>query len=578
MTENKSGVFGIDLGTTYSSIAYIDQSGKPIVVRSAVQGGDTTPSVVLFESEANTVVGATAKESAELYPDQVVSLVKREIGNSDFSREFFGQVYSAPAISAFILKALVQDAEMETGRKVDKVVITVPAYFGTLEKAATRQAGEIAGLDVVGIVSEPLAAAIAYGVATEPGERNLLVYDLGGGTFDVTVIRLTDDSIDNVAVRGDHKLGGADWDAVLFEHLAQRAMEQLGNDSLLEDAHFVQELWGKTEELKKHLSQSESRPVLVRAEGGTAKVTVTRSEFESRTAHLVQATVDITQKVLADAERESPGITAKIDDVLLVGGSSLMPAIAAALQREFGWNPTLSDPHLAVAKGAALYAAGAMTRRTADECGPQKREDVDGDFVDISKADTPTEAEMEAAAEEVAAQVGVDSQILLSIAKKASIRNRLPMAIGIETVDETMPGWREMNPVPTCVSHAISAQAKLPYDAAALGEVFTAGTVSDRQEVIRIAIYEQASPEPSRDISSNRYLAAGEITGLASYNLPAGSPIQIYFYVSNEGHVTLRAVESTSGKELEVKARIALLSEAELEKAKATFNGITVGM
>lgn len=578
MTESKSGVFGIDLGTTYSAIAYIDGSGKPIVVHSALQGSDTTPSVVLFESETNTVVGSTAKESAELYPKQVVSLVKREMGNTDFSREFFGNTYSAPAISAFILKALAKDAEMETGRKVDKVVITVPAYFGTLEKAATRQAGEIAGLDVVGIVPEPVAAAIAYGVATEPGERNLLVYDLGGGTFDVTVIRLTDDSVDTVAVKGDNKLGGADWDEVLFEHLSQSATAQLGNDSILEDAHFVQELWKQAEELKKRLSQSESRPVLLRAEGGTAKVTVTRAEFEERTAHLVQATVDITRKALEEAENESPGISSKIDDVILVGGSSLMPVIAATLQREFGWSPKLSDPHLAVAKGAALYAAGALVRELVDKNSASQRAEANESGTATSAGDPPTEAELEAAAEEVAAQVGIDADRLLGIAKKASTRNRLPMAIGVELADETVPGWRELNPVPTYVAHRISAQAELPYDAAALGEVFTAGTIADRQEVIRIAIYEQASPEPSRELSSNRYLSAGEITGLSSYNLPAGSPIQLYFHVSDEGHVTLRAVEPTSGKDLEVKARIALLSEAEVEQAKATFNGITVSM
>ena len=578
MTESKSGVFGIDLGTTYSAIAYIDESGKPIVVHSALQGSDTTPSVVLFESETNTVVGSTAKESAELYPDQVVSLVKREMGNADYAREFFGKSYSAPAISAFILKALAQDAEMETGRKVDKVVITVPAYFGTLQKAATRQAGEIAGLDVVGIVPEPVAAAIAYGMATEPGERNLLVYDLGGGTFDVTVIKLTDDSVDTVAVKGDHKLGGADWDAVLFEHLSQSATEQLGSDAILEDAHFVQDLWKQAEEVKKRLSQSESRPVLLRAEGGTAKVTVTRAEFEERTAHLVQATVDITRKALEEAENESPGISSNIDDVILVGGSSLMPVIAATLQREFGWSPKLSDPHLAVAKGAALYAAGALVRELVDQNSASKRAAPEDSDIAISAGDPPTDAEVEAAAEEVAAQVGIDADRLLGIAKKASTRNRLPMAIGVELADETVPGWREMNPVPTYVAHRISAQAELPYDDAALGEVFTAGTIADRQEVIRIAIYEQASPEPSGELSSNRYLSAGEITGLSSYNLPAGSPIHLYFHVTDEGHVTLRAVEPTSGKDLEVKARIALLSEAEVEQAKETFSGITVSV
>lgn len=576
MTE-KQGIFGIDLGTTYSAIAFIDDTGKPVVVHSALQGSDTTPSVVFFESDSNTVVGATAKESAELFPDQVVSLVKREMDNVDYSRTYFDQSYSAPAISAFILKALAQDAEMETGRKVEKVVITVPAYFGTVQKAATRQAGEIAGLDVIGIVPEPVAAAIAYGVATEPGERKLLVYDLGGGTFDVTIIALSDDSVETIAVDGDHKLGGADWDAVLFDYLAQSAIEQLGDEAILDDAHFVQDLWLQAEDVKKKLTQSETRPVLLRADGGTAKVTVTRAEFERRTAHLVQATVDITIRALQKADAVSPGISSMIDDVILVGGSSLMPVVARTLQAEFGWTPKLSDPHLAVAKGAALYAAGALVRELVDEKAASANA-ASGD-APVEGDNPPTsDADVEAAAEELALQVGIDADRLLGIAKKASTQNRLPRAIGVELVDETIDGWRDQNPVPTYVEHRVAAQAQLPYDAAELGEVFVAATTVDRQDVVRLALWEQSSPEPSGSLSANRFLEAGEITGLSPYSLSAGSPIELYFAISGEGHVTLRAVEPTSGRDLEVKARIALLSEAEVAQAKAAVSGISVSM
>jgi len=571
MADNKEGVFGIDLGTTYSAIAYIDESGKPAVVHSALQGTDTTPSVVQFESDSNIVVGMTAKESAVIYPDQVVSLVKRQMGNADYVREFFGKSYSAPAISALILSALAQDAKMETGRSVDKVVITVPAYFGTLQRAATRQAGEIAGLTVLEVVPEPVAAAISYGLATEPGERTILVYDLGGGTFDVTIIKFTDDAVVTVVTDGDHNLGGADWDEVLFEHLSRSAVEQIGSEDILEDPHFVQDLWKQAEDVKKRLSQSESRVVLLRADGGTAKVTVTRAEFEQLSAHLVQNTVTITKRALETAEAEFPGITGEISDVILVGGSSLMPVISETLRKEFGWSPKLSDPHLAVAKGAALFAAGALVRRLAgdDETGVSE-----GDAP--STTTPPSEEELEKAAETVSEQLGVNADRLLGIAKKSATRNRLPKAIGVELVNESVPGWREIVPTPTHIVHQVPAQAELPYDPIALGKVFVAGTVVENQDVVRLAIWEQDSPAPSDALASNRFLEAGEITGLAAYNLPAGSDIELYFFVSNDGDITLRASEPKSGKNLEVKARIALLSDQEVAEAKAVFNGLTV--
>jgi molecular chaperone DnaK len=571
MAGDEQGVFGIDLGTTYSAIAYIDQSGKPVVAHSAVQGTDITPSVVQFESESNIVVGETAKSAAQISPDQVVSLVKRQMGNADWGREFFGNRYSAPAVSALILSALAQDAEMETGRKVDKVVITVPAYFGTLERAATRQAGEIAGLTVLEVIPEPVAAAISYGLATEPGERTILVFDLGGGTFDVTIIKFTEDAVVTVVTDGDNNLGGADWDEMLFEYLSQSAVEQIGNEDILEDPYFVQDLWGHAEDVKKRLSQSESRDVLLRATGGVAKVTVTRAEFQKKTRHLLEKAVTITKRALATAEAESPGVTAEISDVILVGGSSLMPAVSETLRAEFGWQPKLSDPHLAVAKGAALFAAGALVRELAWEDAASATSG-DPDAADI----TPTEAQLEKAAEALSDEIGVDADRLLGIAKKSTTRNRLPKAIGIELIDDSLPGWRDQSPVPTHIVHQVPAQAELPYDPIALGESFTAATVAPNQDAVRISLWEQSSPEPGSALASNRYLESGVIDGLGEYNLPQGSPIELYFFVSNDGDISLKATEPKSGKNLEVKARIALLTETEIAEAKTVFNGLTV--
>lgn len=567
MNDDAAGVFGIDLGTTYSAIACIDEFGKPVVIANAMEGTDTTPSVVHFESASNIVVGQTAKETAKLDAEHVVSMVKREMGHADWSREFHDNRYTAPAVSALILSALVKDAAMTTGRTVDQVVITAPAYFGTLERAATRQAGEIAGLTVLEIIPEPVAAAIAYGLATEPGERTILVYDLGGGTFDITLIRFMEDAVVSIVTDGDHDLGGADWDAVLFEHLVDTASTQVGSDDMRDDPHLMQEVWGQAEELKKRLSQSESRPVVVHTGGDSAKVTVARGEFEQMTAHLVQKTVDITRRALATAEAAEPGVTARIDDVILVGGSSLMPVIARTLRSEFGWVPKLSDPHLAVAKGAALYAAGALVRSLA------WGDDADGGrAVDTEAA----EQQLEQAAETIGEQIGVDPVRLLGIAQRSTTRNRLPKAIGVEFLDTSVTGWESMATLPTHVVHQVPAQTELPYDAQALGRMTPAATIVDGQDVVKVAVWEQASPEPGESLESNRPLASGEITQLAQYRLPKGSPIELYFSISNDGEISLQALEPTSGKRLEVKARIALLSEEEVAEAKAVFSGLTV--
>ena len=184
--SEQQGIYGIDLGTTYSVVAYIDETGRPAVVRNT-DGEDTTPSVVYFETADNTVVGKTAKEAAGFRPEDVVSLIKREMGNKDYSRTFYGQELSPSGISGIILAALAKSAEEETHRPVSQAVITVPAYFGLLEKDATKKAGEIAGLEVIGIVPEPVAAALAYGVTGSAGGSTFLVYDLGGGTFDITL-------------------------------------------------------------------------------------------------------------------------------------------------------------------------------------------------------------------------------------------------------------------------------------------------------------------------------------------------------------------------------------------------------
>lgn len=566
--SDQLGIFGIDLGTTYSAIAYVDESGRPVMASNIQEGSDTTPSVVHFETASNTVVGQVAKESARLAPGEVVSLVKRHMGDPEWSRTFHGKSYAAPAVSAHILKALAQDAEVASGRRVDSVVITVPAYFGSLETAATRQAGEIAGLNVIGIVPEPVAAAIAYGMATEPGEKNLLLFDLGGGTFDVTIIALTETSIDTVAVEGDHQLGGADWDEALFEHLLERASEELEDPDLADDPEFVQDLWTKTEELKKKLSQVESRPVILSSgSGASTKIVVTRDEFEALTAHRMQQAIDKTRRALELAEAERPGITSELDEVLLVGGSTLMPQVARRLREEFGWEPKLMDPHLAVAKGAALYAAGALVRSLAENARESSGEEARPDV---------SPEEIEQIVEQVSQDTGIAADRLAGLVEKATTQNRLAMAIGVALVDTDVPGWESMAAPPKKVHHLVPAQAVLPYDAEALGEGFTASTVAEHQHSILIELYEQASPAPSPHLGSNRKLKDGEITDLSAFLLPKSSPIDIFVNVTNEGHVSVDAREPRSGHNVVVRAQIQPLDDAEVEAARTAMAAMTV--
>ena len=350
-------IFGIDLGSTYSVIACLDEAGNPVVLRNT-DGDDTTPSVVYFETADNTVVGKTAKDAAGFRPDEVVSLIKRKMGNKDYSRAFYGREFFPSGISGIILAALAQSAEEETGRTVKQVVITVPAFFGPLEKDATRKAGEIAGLEVTAIIPEPVAAVLAHRRAGSRHGATYLVYDLGGATFDVTLVRMTGTTAEVLTVDGARSLGGADWDAQLFEFLMDQTIEQAGDESICDDEASLHELLRLAEMAKQALTKAESKKVNHRLAGGMAtSIRVTRTQFEEMTSDLLEATITITNRMLAKAEQRFPGIRAQISELLLVGGSTKMPAVAERVRREYPWEPQMADPDLAVAKGAALYTA-----------------------------------------------------------------------------------------------------------------------------------------------------------------------------------------------------------------------------
>ena len=346
--------YGIDLGTTYSCIAYVDGTGRPVVLKSAV-GEDTTPSAVYFESPDNVVVGRQAKDSAVLAPHLVVELVKRQMGE-DVHYSFHGQDHTPESISALILRELAHAAQQQTGEEVRDVVITVPAYFGLLEREATRKAGQIAGLNVLDVLAEPVAAALNYQALDHqaPSEvRHIFIYDLGGGTFDTTVIRIDGDDIQVICTDGNHHLGGADWDSTIIDYLLRGFTEQYPQLDPGGDEQFMQDLATSAEQLKKALSATRARKHNVRFDGSVVQLELTREHLDELTSELLERTMEITERTIATAREK--GVDG-FDDVLLVGGMTITPAIAQTLKERFGLDARLQDPHLAVAKGAALFA------------------------------------------------------------------------------------------------------------------------------------------------------------------------------------------------------------------------------
>jgi molecular chaperone DnaK (HSP70) len=552
VTDNQ-GIFGIDLGTTYSVVGYLDESGRPSVTRNS-DGSDTTPSVVYFESSTNVVVGQTAKTAAQGDPDNVVALIKREMGNKDYRRTFHGTEHTAPSISGIILGSLARDAEADTGRRVERAVITVPAYFGLLERDATRKAGEIAGLEVIGIVPEPVAAALHYGITGSADGSTILVYDLGGGTFDVSLMRMTEDRIEVLATGGDHHLGGADWDEKLLTHLVDEVVAQLGDDAIRDDEGLLQTLRLLAEKTKRDLSAIETKKVVIREAGKPAEVTVTRARFEELTAALLEDTVRITRRTLQAAEEASPGITRAIDEVLLVGGASRMPAVPEILRKEFGWEPKLADPDLAVAKGAALYAAGRAVKIWEAEHGDESPGgNATGDAVAA-----------------VSAATGIASDRLETIAARETV-NVIPKAIGVKLVDSSLPAWQDDDRA-LYVEHLVEANTQLPYDA----ETFHAATVADNQESVAIELWEQAGAVKSRELRENHAVDQGSnlIEGIPP--LPAGSPIDIDLRVDNEGTVSVHATEPVSGRDLRFSVRISIMSAEQVAQAKQVQRGLTI--
>src|SRR3954463_7532972 len=315
-------VVGIDLGTTFCALAHIDPYGKPQIIPNT-ESERLTPSVILFDGAA-VIVGTLAKNNAVAEAERIVDFVKREMGKpkEQFHREFGDKTYSAEELSALILTKLKGDAEKYLKEPVTDAVITVPAYFNDAERTATITAGQLAGLNVLQIINEPTAAAVAYGLDKLDEDQTVFVFDLGGGTFDVTIMRIEGHGIQMLATNGDHRLGGKDWDDGIVNYVAEEFDRAHGENPLL-DLQSYQDLQSRALAAKIQLSTRPRTAIVHSHNGQSVKVELTREDFERRTQHLVERCKTLCEIVLDESQLKWEDI----DNVLLVGGMTRVPTV-----------------------------------------------------------------------------------------------------------------------------------------------------------------------------------------------------------------------------------------------------------
>ena len=358
-------IIGIDLGTTNSAVAVME-GGSPVIIPNS-EGNRTTPSVVAFTKDGERLVGETAKRQAITNPDRTIASIKREMGSDYKTAEIDGKKYSPEEISAMILQKLKSDAEKYLNDTVTNAVITVPAYFTDAQRQATKDAGKIAGLTVDRIINEPTAASLAYGLDKEHDQSKIMVYDLGGGTFDVSILEVGDGVFEVLSTRGNNKLGGDDFDNKLVDYLASEFRKENGVD-LTKDLTAMQRLKDAAEKAKKELSSTMTTnvnlPFITAVDGQPVHldISITRAKFDELTKDLVDATKKPVEDALSDAGLKS----ADIDKVLLVGGSTRIPAVQDLVKNLVGKEPQRDiNPDESVALGAAIQG-GVLTGEVKD--------------------------------------------------------------------------------------------------------------------------------------------------------------------------------------------------------------------
>lgn len=529
MTQ-KSKIVGIDLGTTFSAITHINEDTNKAEIIPSPDQDRITPSVVLFEDENNVIVGKIANQNAVAEPAKVVEFVKRQMGkpkedkidkegNIEAKAWFFensGKRYSAQEISAYILKKLKNDAEERLGTSITDAVITCPAYFGDPERAATKEAGIIAGFNVLAVIDEPVAAALAYGLDKLGKDQRVFVFDLGGGTFDVVILEIQGGKIREIAVNGDHLLGGKDWDDEIIKYVAECFKEKYGS-SPLDDLVSYQDLQLKAIRAKEELSKREKTKVICAHAGNSLPVELTKNKFEELTTPLVDKCRTLCEKVLTEAKMAWKDI----DTVLLVGGSTRMPIIKKMVADVSGKTPSEDlNPDECVALGAAWQGAilGVQSGEVTGEVAKKLR--------------------------------GVSVQ-------KVSSHNLGVIALWSEKKERNFLMIPKFTP--------------LPYE-----KTDTFQTERDNQDSVLIRIMEGGIMDDEGTCDPLDCTKIGE-TILNIPPHPAGSPIEVTYRYNDNGMLEVHAKDVLSGRE--IKSNIEHtggLSEQELKEAKIGLQKVSV--
>jgi molecular chaperone DnaK len=498
--EFKEGqTVGIDLGTTFSSIAQLDDQGTPVSIPNDDDEVET-PSLVVLVEGGHVLVGPSRMRAAMEDPEHVIERIKRHMGESKYQRTFDGKAITPEFVSALILKKLRQDTERRLG-KISNAVITVPYYFNDARRKATQDAGRIAGLNVIDIINEPTAATLTYAWhlgelgSAGPGDerpRTALVYDLGGGTFDVTVVSYTPTHFRVLATDGDVYLGGVDWNERLLDHLAEEFKARHGVD-FRESPAAAHMIRNDCEQAKIELSEDPKTSITCRHAGKALAVTVTREQFEAMTADLLQRTADTTELVLGQA-----GITAEqLDAVVMVGGSTLMPQVPKMLEQITGQKPHDEiSPHTAVAQGAAIHAAILEAKHRGDQS-------------------------------ELADKV----RKMLAAVKQENVNSH-----GLGILATNPKSNKEINHV------MIPRNTRLPFE---IQQTFK--TKRDKQQRVSIQVIEGDAPDPM----ACSLLGKCKVTELPA-DLAKGSPIEVTYAFDASGRITVRAEEKIGGKEASI--------------------------
>ncbi|KUF06680.1 Hsp70 family protein [Leucobacter sp. G161] len=513
---------GIDLGTTYSCVIHYASDGTEQVIVTD-SGGELTPSVVHISGSGDVTVGEDAKELLLEDPDNVVVGIKRHMGK-DYPLEYAERTLTPEGISALILSKLAADAATALGvTPADlQAVITVPAYFGIAEKEATAAAARIANLDCPELLPEPVAAAYSYGLASDPTKTSL-VYDLGGGTFDVAVVGIDRGQHRVWAVDGESKLGGLDWD----ERIQQLMWEEFDTLEDAEELRFDEEVIAAihtaSERIKRKLTGAESVTERIRVAGRTFTLSLTREGFIAVTQDLMLRSLAAVDRVLQSAQNAG---APEVDQILLVGGSTRMPMIRQLLAERFSLPVLLTDPDKAVARGAAIHAEQLLAAR--------ERRAITVNGIKAMASDS------------------------------ARITSVLPRSIGVLIHTSRDPYTEE-----PYVAHFIHANTPLPvtrYEHAV-------ATMVANQEHARIQIFEQAGNVSSSQVADNRPLIEGELSGIPAS--PAGSKVSLWVTVSADGRVRLEATAGHQQQPVVVEAFMhGVLDETEVSEQRQATSGL----